>query len=79
MASNFQPDDPSPKTKGPTPVGNTSIFVVAVISALMVIMLLAILAPRAFGDSRWLITIGAGVLVGLGVAGFGLARRRRSS
>lgn len=77
MASDFQPDDPHPTTDGPAGVSKSAIMVMAILSGLMVIMILAIWAPRVLGDSRWIVTLGAGALVAAVVAGFGFARRSR--
>ncbi len=73
MPSSFQPDQPHEKTRGAAAISKTAIAT-AVISALMVVMVLAIVAPRAFGDSQWLVTLGLGALTLVVVLAIGYFR-----
>jgi protein-S-isoprenylcysteine O-methyltransferase Ste14 len=78
MATPFQPEDPHPKTSGTTPISRGTIFTVALLSALSVIMIIAIVIPRAAGSheaTNWVVTLGAGALAAGVVVAMGLARR----
>lgn len=75
MSSNFQPDQPHKKTRGEAAISKTAIAT-AIVSALMVVMVLAIVAPRAFGDSQWVVTLGLGALTLVVVLAIGFARNR---
>jgi hypothetical protein len=70
MSTPFQPDNPHPKTDGPARW--TTIIVLSILSALMLVMILSIVAPRLFQQSltSWTVTLGVGVgalLIGLGI------------
>lgn len=77
MPSSFQPDDPHPDTRGAATISKTSLAT-AIVSALMVIMVLAIIAPRAFGDNRWIITLGLGALTLVVVLAIGYFRKEKA-
>jgi TRAP-type C4-dicarboxylate transport system permease small subunit len=69
MSTSFQPDNPHPDTDGPARW--TTIVLLSILSALMVVMILGVLAPRLFQQSStsWAVTLSAGaatLLVGLG-------------
>ena len=70
MSTPFQPDNPHPETDGPARW--TTITVLSILSALMLVMLLSIVAPRVFQQSltSWAVSLGAGggtLLLGLGI------------
>ncbi len=70
MSTPFQPDNPHPETDGPARW--TTIIVLSILSALMLVMLLSIVAPRVFQQSltSCAVTLGAGggtLLLGLGI------------
>lgn len=77
MPSFFQPDEPHGEAK--EPAGWGAIFVVAVVSALLVVMILAILAPRLVEDyaHSWPLTFGAGALTLIIILAIGFIRRAR--
>lgn len=77
MSDYFQPDEPHADAK--EPAGWGAILVVAVVSALLVVMILAILAPRLVEDysQSWVVTLGAGALTLVVILGIGLVRRVR--
>lgn len=74
MSNSFQPG-PSPPAKGSGAVA--PVFWLALVSALMVIMLVAVAAPRAFSDyaAGWVVTLGAGALTFAVILIAGFARR----
>lgn len=53
------------------------LWTVAIGVALVVVMLLAFLAPRLFGleETSWWVTVAVGVLIGAGVVIYGYAKR----
>lgn len=70
MSTPFQPDNPHPRTSGPPRW--TTIALLSVLGAVMVVMLLGIVAPRLFQQSvtNWAVTLGLGavtLVVGLGL------------
>ncbi len=77
MSSSFQPEDPHPDAR--TPASPLAIITIAVVSALLVVMILALLAPRILTDytNSWTITFGAGVLTLVVVLAIGFVRRIR--
>lgn len=64
MSDSFQPEKPYPPEGEEASEGPASIWI-ALLSALGVVMILAILAPRFMQESgvNWWVTLGAGVLV----------------
>lgn len=77
MSNDFQPTDPHPDTDGPTGASRKTIVVVAVISALMVIMILAIGSPRIMQQEsiHWMLTLGGGALTAIAILTIGFFRR----
>ena len=77
MPSSFQPEKPHAADRRST--SWVSVLVLALGAALVVVMLLALGAPRLFGDDgvSWLVTLLVGVLTFAAVLGFGLTRRSR--
>ena len=63
MSDDFQPEKPYPSAKGTGDRAST--IWVAVLSALGVVMVLALVTPQVVGESQltWLITLGGGALV----------------
>jgi hypothetical protein len=74
MSSQFHSDDAHPEARSP---GTGALATAGVLSGLMVIMLLALLAPRLFADAvlHWAVTIGAGVVTAGLVVALGRARQ----
>jgi len=73
MSSPFQPERPHPETNGPARW--TTIVLLSILSAVMIVMLLGIVAPRLFQQSvtSWAVTLGMGagtLILGL-VIGYG--------
>lgn len=77
MSSSFQPENPHADAR--TPASPLAIVTIAVVSALLVVMILALLAPRILTDytNSWTITFGAGVLTLVAVLAIGFVRRVR--
>lgn len=53
------------------------LWIVAVVSALLAVMLIAVLAPRLFGleETSWWVTVAVGLAVGAAVVIYGYAKR----
>lgn len=75
MAADFQPEKPQPPAREEGALKST--ILTAVASALVVVMLMALLVPRLAGDSQtnWALTVGAGVVTLVGVFLFSYLRR----
>ncbi len=76
MESSFQPEKPYESARRST--GRSSYVVLAVVSALLVMMLVALGLPQLTGESgtNWLLTIVAGVAVFLGILAYGAMKQR---
>lgn len=74
-SDHFQPEKPHSPAKSSNS-GRTTLFVVAAVAAAMVVMILALAAPRFLGDGglRWLLTLGFGALAFAVIVGVGLLR-----
>lgn len=77
MSDYFQPDEPHAEAK--EPAGWGAIILVSAVSALLVVMILAILAPRLVEDysQSWAVTFGAGALTFVIILAIGFIRRAR--
>lgn len=75
MAADFQPEKPQPAAREEGALKST--ILTAVASALVVMMLIALVVPRFAGDSQmnWGLTLGAGIVTLLGVFLFSYLRR----
>jgi protein-S-isoprenylcysteine O-methyltransferase Ste14 len=75
MATSFQPE--KPHSPAPRSRGNASIVWLAVVSALVVVMLFAVAAPRLFwdGTTDWVVSLGAGVVTLVVILAYGFLRR----
>jgi hypothetical protein len=76
MATSFQPEKPHDPSKHSS--GRSSYVILAIVSALLVMMLIALAAPQLSGESgtNWLLTIGGGVLVFAGILAYGTIKGR---
>lgn len=75
MPSNFQPEKPnSPSQEGRSII---TLLITAFVSALLVVMLFALVAPRLFGEGSvsWTVTLVAGGVVFLAVLLYRMVRR----
>lgn len=78
MPTSFEPDEPHPPARQPRERGG--IYALGVLSALSVLMIFALFAPRWFGNTalNWALTLGASVLTLVTVIGLGMAVTRPS-
>ncbi len=80
MATDFQPnepyeeDEPYEKAGGPTPAGKWAVVAAALVSALAVVIIMALWLPSLFGSAaaNWTAALGLGALVFAVVLGVGL-------
>lgn len=75
MATSFQPETPHEPAR--TGRGTAAVVVTAVLASLATVMLLALLVPTlsGSGETNWLLTLGAGLLVLVLILGVGLSRK----
>ena len=76
MPTSFQPEKPYEPAKHSN--GRSLYIVLAVVSSLLTMMLAALALPQWTGENEtnWLLTIGLGLIVFVGVLAYGWARRR---
>jgi Kef-type K+ transport system membrane component KefB len=72
MATSFQPEKPHAPARGGRS-GLTAVAV-AVVTALLAMMLVALAVPSQEEGANWLWTLGAGALVFIAVLAYGLSR-----